>query len=89
MLTLTDNAASRLGSILQECTQDDQKVVRMIREDGRFKLRVDTVRDGDVTFLFQDRVVLALHSNVAATVASRQLGVRSIDGRPRLRFARQ
>lgn len=89
MLTVTPNAASRLNRMLHDTTEDEQKVIRMIREDGRFKLRVDTVRDGDVTFRFEDKVVLALQSKVADVISARKLGVRTIEGKPRLRFSHQ
>lgn len=89
MLTVTSHAASRLNRMLHDSTEDDQKVIRMIRDNGRFKLRVDTVRDGDVTFRFEDKVVLALQSQVADTVSARKLGVRTVEGKPRLRFSHQ
>jgi hypothetical protein len=89
MLTVTSHAASRLNRMLHDSTDDDQKVIRMIREKGRFKLRVDRVRDGDVTFRFEDKVVLTLQSQVADKIATRTLGVRTVAGKPRLRFSHQ
>lgn len=83
MLTVTADAGAHLTKLL--VGSPDEAIVRIVRSNGRLKLRKDYEREGDVTFAHAGRVVLSLHPKVSDALASRTLRLRDgRDSRPRL-----
>lgn len=82
MLSISDPAAARMTDLL--VPRADDAVLRIVRRDGRYRLRVSRVLPGDQTFAHAGRVVLALDEQTKKSLAQRSLGLRHSATGPRL-----
>lgn len=83
MLKLTKTAGAHLTTLLAGSPED--AIVRIVRRNGRLKLRRDYEREGDVTFSHEGRIVLSLHPKISDALATRILDLRAKqNSRPRL-----
>ena len=86
MLKVTSTAIARLSKQLAE--YPDDIAARVVRREGRMKLRPDTALPGDETFVHNGRTVLLLDRKLAKRLARKTLDVHQTENGPRLRFSR-
>lgn len=84
MLKVSSSAAARMAVLLT--AKPERSVLRIVRADDRFRMRVGHVRPGDETFAHAGRVVLALEPRIAKSLSLRELDLRNTAGGPRLRL---
>lgn len=85
MFAISTPASQRMRDLL--VPKADGATLRIVRQAGRFRLRVSRVRPGDQTFDCDGRVVLALDKATRESLAGRSLGVRSTATGQRLKLA--
>lgn len=84
MFNVSDPAAARMSDLL--VPRADDAVLRIVRRDGRFRLRVSQVRPGDRTFAHGGRVVLALDPGTNDSLSRGSLNLRETAAGPRLKL---
>ena len=84
MLTMTEAAGARLIHLLS--SKSIGAVARIIQQRDRLHLRLDTLRDGDQTFLHHGQVVLAIDQDISRTLSLRELDVCTTKRGSRLRI---
>ena len=86
MLNVTRDAYLRLSEILSK--RPENVAARIVRRDGRLKLRRGRRRRGDEVFVHEGRTVLLLDQHICEHLQGRILDVRDTQDGPRLRFRR-
>jgi len=86
MLTLTQNARVRLTEKLIDYPPN--VAARIIRKEGRMKLRPGSKLPGDAVFEHNGRTVLLLDEEMSLRLGARTLDVQNSADGPRLRFRR-
>lgn len=84
MLKVSTPAAVRMTHLLNP--KGAAAVLRIIRRDARFRLRVSHLRPGDQTFSHDGRVVLVLDKRMHKSLSRVHLDVRQTDTGPRLKL---
>ncbi|MEX0716625.1 MAG: hypothetical protein WD066_08560 [Planctomycetaceae bacterium] len=87
MLTVTSAARDRLTKLLSEFPQP--VAARIVRRDGRLKLRRGKERPGDKAIEHDGHTMLLLGEPIAKRLNNRILDVRETTNGPKLRFRRQ
>lgn len=84
MFSVSTPAAAKMTDLLTP--KNDDAVLRIVRRDGRFRLRVSQVREGDRTFTHDGRIVLALDATTNESLARRSLAIRRTTTGERLKL---
>ena len=84
MLAVTENALRKMRQILAESDASDNAAVRLKRESGRVRTRLDSARPGDTAYDHDGKTVLVLDEEVSKALADRKLDVLDDGTGPRL-----
>ncbi len=87
MLNVTDKAGVRLTEILSG--QPADSAMRIVRKDGRMKMRLASPRPNDTTFDHNGRIVLVLAEDVSAHFEGGTLDLRNTNRGPKLHIRRR
>lgn len=85
MFKVSIPAAARMTNLLG--AKEEDAVLRIVRRDGRFRLKVSQMRPGDQTFVHGGRIVLVLDERTNESLSRRFLDIKHTDAGPRLKIA--
>ncbi len=76
MFSLSYTAGEHLAYMLVEANAPEAAVIRVVVEDRKLGLDIDTVQPGDTTFAHAERTVLAIDTQICESLADRKLDVK-------------
>ena len=88
MLTVTSAACERLARKLTHKKAGSDMMLRFVRREGGWSLRLDHSAPSDIVYAHQGRTVLAIDQEVSKTMQNRTLDVVNADRGSRLCLAR-
>jgi Fe-S cluster assembly iron-binding protein IscA len=87
MVEVTDRAAGKLESMLNDQNAPEQAGVRIVEDAGKFGMTVDAMRQGDEVVWHNERPVLIADGQVAQTLTGHTLDFQTAeDGRDRFQL---
>ena len=89
MLTLSYAASEHLALKLAQDEAPDGAVIRLVANDGGFRLAIDTVQPGDATFDHAEKIVLAIDEQISGLLANKKLDVDVTGDQPKLKLRKQ
>ncbi len=89
MLSLSYTAAEHLAYMLADANAPEDAVIRVVVEDEKFGLKIDTVRPGDTTFAHAERTVLVINAQISGSFADKRLDLHVVDDQPELVIVEQ
>jgi len=88
MLTVTTGALERLNRKLTGKKAADDMALRIERDEGGWRLRLDRSKPDDETFSHQGKKVLLLDESTSEAMTTMTLGVHITQAGPRLKVHR-
>ena len=79
MFTITEQAAVLIHHQLDEKSDDDQVVMRILMEDGRWSWAVDVPRVNDKIYEYKGTPVVAVRQDVSELLENRTLDIRETE----------
>jgi len=86
MLTVTDDARKALKSVLDNAETQAEQALRLVEEEGKYQLTLDTEREGDQVVEHEEATVLLVGTEIKAQLESTVLDLQDTPQGPRLAF---
>ncbi len=89
MFTVSDTASEHLALVLAHLEAPDDAVIRLVANDGKLGLEIDTFQPGDTTFGHAEKTVLTIEEQVSRLLANQRLVVDVTGDIPSLKLMEQ